>query len=71
MKIIDELNDSLPVIFCRKDVGRLTSGVIQPGTLKNYDSMGKGPRDRFVFNRNICYHKSSFIEWLRTQIKYQ
>ncbi len=42
MTEIETLRASLPPIFARSEIGRLTGGIIQPGTMRNRDSRGDG-----------------------------
>lgn len=68
MNIIDKLSESLPVAFPRKDVGRLTGGIISSKYLANCDSIGQGPKDRFILAGKVCYDRKSFLEWLASKI---
>ncbi len=70
MKGIENLQKSLPSIFARREVGRLTGGIIQPGTCANLDSLGLGPKNRFFVGRKICYERDSFIAWLLSRVKF-
>jgi hypothetical protein len=69
MKGIENLKNTLPAIFARREVGRLTGGIIQPGTMANYDCIGDGISDRFLVGRKICYNRDSFITWLLSRVK--
>lgn len=69
MKGIENLKNTLPAIFARREVGRLTGGIIQPGTMANLDSIGQGVSDRFLVGRKICYNRDSFITWLLSKVK--
>lgn len=69
MKGIENLKNTLPAIFARREVGRLTGGIIQPGTMENLDSIGQGVSDRFLVGRKICYNRDSFITWLLSKVK--
>ncbi len=61
MKGIETLKNTLPAIFARREVGRLTGGIIQPGTIANLDSLGLGPKGRFFISRKICYERENFF----------
>lgn len=69
MKSCEELRNSLPIIFARSEVGRLTGGIIQPGTMANLDCLGKGPAGRFLIGGKICYERELFIDWLLSRVK--
>ncbi len=68
MKSIVELKETLPIVFPRKDVGRLTGGIVHPRTCANLDSQGKGPEGRFRVGKIVCYDRDSFICWLLTRV---
>ncbi len=67
--ILTELEKSLPPIFARKEVSKLTGGLVAPHTLANADSLGKGPNGRLLIGRHTAYNRNDFIAWLRTRIK--
>lgn len=69
MTEIETLRESLPPIFARSEVGRLTGGIIQPGTMRNRDSRGDGIVGRFVVGRKVCYSREAFLTWLAARIK--
>lgn len=69
MTSIEELKTTLPPIFARSEVGRLTGGIIQPGTMRNRDSRGDGIVGRFMVGRKVCYSREAFLTWLAARIK--
>lgn len=69
MTEIETLRASLPPIFARSEVGRLTGGIIQPGTLRNRDSRGDGIAGRFMIGRKVCYSREDFLLWISSRIK--
>ena len=70
MKGIETLQRSLPSIFARREVGRLTGGISQPRTIANLDSLGLGPKGRFFVGKIICYEREAFIDWLLSRAKF-
>ena len=62
---LDTLTASLPPVFARTEVGRLTGGIVAPGTMANHDSRGTGPEGVFFVNRRACYRREAFVEWLK------
>lgn len=68
---IENLRNSLPPIFPRSEVGRLTGGIIQPGTCANLDSLGRGvgPEGRMRIGKKIVYTREAFIAWLASRVK--
>lgn len=69
MKGIENLQQSLTSIFARKEVGRLTGGIIQPDTFANQDSLGLGLKNRFFLGKKICLERNFFIDWLLSKVK--
>ena len=70
MEWLNDLNKILPEFFCRKDVGKLTGGVVSPKYMANLDSLGLGPKRRFVALGRVCYHKSEFIDWFASRVEH-
>lgn len=48
----------------RKEVGKLTGGVVNPKTLSNLDSQGMGPNGRFRMGHNVFYLVVELIRWM-------
>ncbi len=69
MASVEEIFSSLPAIFPRNDVGRLTHGIIQPRTCANLDSLGLGVEGRILINNKICYTREDFLNWLSARTK--
>ena len=67
--IISELEKSLPPVFARKEVGRLTGGLVAPHTLANADAKGEGPAGRLLIGRHTAYNRGDFLTWLKARIK--
>lgn len=67
--IINDLEKSLPPVFARKEVGRLTGGLVAPHTLANADAKGSGPAGRILIGRHTAYNREFFLAWLRERIK--
>ena len=67
--IINDLEKSLPPAFARKEVGRLTGGLVAPHTLANADAKGTGPAGRILIGRHTAYSREDFLAWLRLRIK--
>jgi hypothetical protein len=68
MTEIETLRKSLPPIFARSEIGRLTGGIIQPGTMRNKDCRGEGIANRFSVFGKVCYSRESFLTWFETKI---
>ncbi|WP_300809079.1 hypothetical protein [uncultured Desulfovibrio sp.] len=66
--IVALLEEQLPPIIARKDVARLTFGLVSAKTMANRDSLGTGPQGRFRVGKEIWYHKKHFIEFILKQI---
>jgi len=67
--IIHELEKTLPPIFARKEVGKLTGGLVAPHTLANADAKGAGPAGRMWIGRHTAYSREDFLAWLRVRIR--
>ena len=63
-QFIEQLRKELPPVFARHEVGRLTGGIISPGTLGNLDSLGKGPAGRLRIGHKVAYSRDLFVDWI-------
>jgi hypothetical protein len=52
-------------LVVRNEIGKFTGGILQPRTMANLDSVGKGPEGRFRFGRKVAYPVDSVIRFLR------
>ena len=62
--IVGLLSQSLPPIIARKDVAKLTFGLVSAKTMANRDSLGTGPKKRFKMGKEVWYHKQQFIDFI-------
>lgn len=69
MNGFEELYNTLPPILARQSVGKLTGGIIQPGTCANLDSLGLGVEGRFLIGKKVFYSRDAFIKWLAARVK--
>jgi hypothetical protein len=53
-------------IIARKDVPKLTGGMISANTLRNRDSQGTGPEGKFQLGKQVGYPVDRLIDWLLT-----
>lgn len=53
----------LPPIIARKEVGHFTGGWLSPKTLRNDDSVMKGPRRKFISGRKVLYRRDDLVEY--------
>jgi hypothetical protein len=51
----------------RGQVSNFTGGIVNPRTLANLDSLGKGPKGRIKIGRKIAYPVSEFVKWLESR----
>ena len=56
-------------VVARDLVKEFSGGMITPRTLANLDSQGKGPANRFLSGKKVCYFIDDLIEWLETRYK--
>lgn len=66
--IVDLLSERLPPIIARKEVAKLTFGLVSAKTMANRDSLGTGPKNRFKMGKEIWYHKKEFIDFVMEHI---
>jgi hypothetical protein len=69
MNELEELYNTLPPIVARQSIGKLTGGIIQPGTCANLDCLGLGPEGRFLIGKKVVYPRDAFLKWLEARIK--
>lgn len=70
MMSVSSLMPVLPEIVQRKEVGRLTGGLVNPRSLANLDCLGQGPKGRFIVARKVCYPREAFLAWLQARVKF-
>lgn len=51
-------------IVSRSELGKFSGGVLNPRTLANLDSLGKGPGKIMIGNR-ICYSTQALVDWMK------
>lgn len=51
-------------IVWREKVGQFSGGVLDPKTMANLDSCGKGPAGRFRIGRKVVYTVEALIRWI-------
>ena len=56
-------------VVTRDLVKEFSGGMITSRTLANYDSLGKGPANRFMSGKKVCYYVDDLIEWLEKRYK--
>lgn len=54
-------------VVAREKVGEFTGGLLNPRTLANLDSLGRGPAGRIRFGRKVAYDVNSLIAWLESR----
>jgi len=64
----DELATKWPSAWvARNDVGKFSGGLLNPKTLANLDSCGKGIPNRFRVGRLVAYRANDLINWLKSR----
>jgi hypothetical protein len=62
------LAEKWPSLFVsREQVGNFSGGAISPKTLANYDSDGRGVKNRIRLNGKIIYPVSDLIKFLQAR----
>lgn len=64
--VYSELEQSLPLVFTRREVSRLLGGLISCGRLANLDSEGSGP-PKIRLGKKVGYPRGPFIAWMRAR----
>lgn len=67
--ILSKLQSELPPIVGRRELFKLTGGVISQRTMANLDSQGKGPKGRVKIGRLTAYERDSFVSWLSERMQ--
>lgn len=68
--LIEQLRQTLPPIWDRKNTGELTGGAVHPRTLTNQMSRGEGPGGTYrIGGKKVIIEREAFLEWLATRIK--
>ncbi|MBR4606807.1 MAG: hypothetical protein IKO41_11365 [Lachnospiraceae bacterium] len=62
--ILSTLAKSMPEVFARSEVSRLTGGTISAGTLANQGK--KGPAYSIIAGKAV-YRRDDFLAWLSTK----
>lgn len=63
---IDALRATLPGAFPRREVHKLTGGIVAAQTIANAQARGEGP-PAFKLNGKSCLERESFLEWLASR----
>jgi len=61
------LEEQLPPIIPRHKIRQFLGDLYSPAYLANLDSKGRGPADRIVVGKKVCYSRSSLVAWLRAR----
>ena len=56
-------------IVLRGQVNRFSGGLLNPRTLANLDSLGKGPKKRIFYNNRVAYPTEVLASWLEERIR--
>ena len=68
--IFEELRNYCPSGFvARKDIYKLTGGLINPGTIANLDSKGIGIPNKSKIGKQVVYQIDDVISWLDKNTK--
>lgn len=70
-ELAEELLKTLPLgIVARSELGRLTGGLLNPKTMANWDSQGRGPKRKIIGPRGkVAYYTEDLIELLKAQCR--
>jgi hypothetical protein len=65
---LQEITSGFPPVIQRKDIGRLTFGLLNPKTQANKDSKGTGISNPFTFRGRVCYLREAVIDYLNRNV---
>ena len=70
LNIFEKLKEYCPygVIF-RKDISKITGGILSPSTMNQRDSLGIGIKNREVIGRKVAYKIDDVIQWLEENVE--
>jgi hypothetical protein len=68
-ELIEKLRKTLPVCWDRKHTGNLTGDLMNPDTLTNLMSLGKGPSGVVKHGRKVIIEKDHFLAWLEPRLE--
>lgn len=63
LRLVEAFLAVAPPFFDRRTAAELLGGALSPGTLKNLDSLGKGPPRKRTLGK-VLYERKSFASWL-------
>ena len=69
--LLKNLNHTLPALVTRKELERLTGGLLKARTLANLDCAGKGPAKRIRYGRKVAYERGVLLDWLVQRLEVQ
>lgn len=69
--LIEQLRETLPVVWDRKNTTQLTGGLVHHRTLANLMSLDKGPKGTFrMGHKKVGVTREAFLEWLEPQLDF-
>lgn len=60
-------NWNSPIVL-RGHVNKFSGGLLNPRTLANLDSLGKGPKKRIIYSNKIAYPTEVLASWLEERL---
>lgn len=66
--ILGSITASLPDIVFRKDLAVQTQGILNPKTMANLDSQGRGIANAVLIGRRVAYPRADVIKFLHTWV---
>lgn len=65
---LEQIRSRCPEVVTRRDVERLTFGLIKAKTIGNKDSLGEGPSSRINVGKKVAYPREAFLAWLEERL---
>ena len=68
--VFQEMSVKWPsALVARSEVKRFTGGALSGGHLANEDSRGRGPGERVLVGKRVCYPVKALVQWLEQRAK--
>lgn len=68
--IFEKLKEHYPDTWVtRKELKKITGGLICGGTMGRLDHEGKGVKNRTVISGRTVYHINDLVEWLKNNVE--
>lgn len=67
MGVLAEFEESFPPLVARSAVHIVTGGLLRPQTVRNDESLGRGPRVAVLIGKKRAYPRRAFLAYLNSK----